>query len=493
MKGQSDNKDLQKKFKHFSYPVGDANWDAIAARLPEGKPAGALAEKFANFKAEPSSKVWSNISATIQPSRSKRPVVWWRYAAAASLLLFVYVGYVVFDSAEGPKQLVQEKAAKTQQTKEEKLSEKGIAPLDQDSSNSGAAASGAYREMPSFKSDTKVNRASGKADEITSESGTLAKSTRTTHAAINPPEGIHAEEIRGGIDKNEGTVSYPAGSIVEERAPITLLAKAALRDAEIEGYRWMPNFAEFSTIPVMAQALPTEKNKKSSAFYDGTETESSQNFSLWAGSLLAFGNSASQNNMELVNSNFNNGVGTGSGEITADLSMNSIVKKYATPIYYGVNGEIKIWNRLAAGIGVGFLQMRTTAIQTYWNGDEVVQKSEHRFLSLPVYAKFNFIDKSKFAAYTSLGHGYDILLGQKISTESSSNAQLIASGNLPHEDQGNQANLYAGLGMHFKFSRQFGVFAEGSLMHYYQLSNNNFFGQQKYWPGLRFGLLMTFD
>lgn len=492
VKGQSDNKNLKKKFEDFTYPVGDGNWDAISSRLPEGNPSGFLAGKFSNFTAEPGPHVWSHISALIQPSGEKRPVAWWWYAAAASLLFFVYVGYAVYNSAEAPSQLVQEKVTKTQQTKEGKPADNAVTPLAEDSSNAKAASYTASRETTSASGAANEIDQSGKGREVTSEPGVLAEKTASKVSEDNKPESLQEKDDKNISDRKKRSAEPPLIIADKKRSSSALLAKAARRDPELLGYHFQPNFHEFREAPATAQVSPAEKSKKSSGFYDGTETAPSQNFSLWAGSLMAFAGSGSQDNMEMATYNYE-GIGTGSGDGTSNFTTGTSSSQFSPPVYYGVNGEIKFWNRMAAGLGVGFLHMRTTTTHTFWSGAQAVQDISASYISVPVYVKLNFIDRSKFAAYTSMGHGYDILIGQNVSTESNSGLQNSAQVNLPNEEPGNQANLYAGLGMHYKLSRQFGIFAEGSLMHYYHLSDSNFFSQQNYWPGLRFGLLITFD
>lgn len=483
MKGQSDNKDLKKKFEDYTYPVDEANWDAISSRIYAGSGDGFLGSKFAGYSAQPSPEVWSGIEAAIHPSRKKRPVAYWWYGVAAGLLLFIYLGYENYDPRINDKPIAQKAPINEGETDTAGLSESDqnkakqtlIDTVTQESETSAEANTPKGNSKTASKSENGVMPATDKdaSPPAQGEPGTELNREGDNHTAIAEAESDES------TDENVDKPSAPATS--ESNLP----TKLALRNPGVQGYRVDALLAvEERELPLAEESSDDET--KSTGFYNGLESPSSPDISLWAGSQLAFGNAEGENHS---GSFLFEGIGAGTSLSTADV----VDRSFAMPIYYGINGEIAFWKRMAAGVGVGYLQMQTTTTYAAPNGKRVEEENRN-YLSIPLYLKLNFVHKPKFSAYTSLGHSFDLLVGQNVKSEFHQNGQVTQL-NSPVQEQrkGNQANVYSSLGMHFKFTKNLGVFGEGTLMHYYELNHRNFYSQQKLWPGLKFGLLVSFE
>ncbi len=479
MKGQSENRDLKKKFADFTYPVNDANWDAISARLHAGSGSGFLGDKFSNSTIQPSAAAWSNISAVIQPAHRRRPVAWW-FAAAASFALLMYVGYTVFYPVGNRSELAQEKTTKEQQIESGK-------PADADKMLSGKNSSNTISDS-SPATNTTIRDADAKKEKQTKDIGTKTENDALPPTEPGNPLIANRETVPGDENRTIAIVHVPEEENPEntnfsERA--VAMIKMAQRNPQIHRH-----FAEGVLIAqksdiAFAKEKIEEKHKKNTGFYDGTETSPPRDFSLWAGSQFALASSIVENNSDR-SENFQ----SGNNSPAAGIALNN---NYSPPIYYGVNGEIKFWNRTSVGVGLGYLRMQSGTSYYFGNDEQVVEEKSYNYLSVPVYLKFNFIEKPKFAAYTSLGHAFDLMVGQKVLSETFQNSQLTQSSTDRNVNQGNQANMYMGLGTNFKFNKYLGIFAEASLMNYYFMSNDNFYSQQNYWPALRFGLLISFE
>lgn len=483
MKEQSENEDLKKKFEDFTYPVDEANWDAISSRIYAGSGDGFLGSKFAGYTAQPSPEVWSGIEAAIHPSRKKRPLAYWWYGVAAGLLLFIYLGYETYDPGINDKPIAQNAPITEGETDTAELSEGDQnkaqqTPLDTvalESETSAEANTPKGNSKTASKSESGVMSATEKdaSSPAEDEPGTELNREDDNHIALADIERV------GSTDESVEKRSAEAPTVT------TPPTKLALRNPGVQGYRVDALLAvEERELPLAEESSDDET--KSTGFYNGLETPSSPGISLWAGSQLAFGSADAENNS---GSFLFEGVGVGTSLSTADV----VDRSFAMPIYYGIYGEIAFWNRMAAGVGVGYLQMQTTTTYAAPNGKRVEEESRN-YLSIPLYLKLNFVHKPKFSAYTSLGHSFDLLVGQNVKSEFHQNGQVTQL-NSPVQEQrkGNQANLYSSLGMHFKFTKNLGIFGEGTLMHYYELNHRNFYSQQKLWPGLKFGLLVSFE
>ncbi|NEN24382.1 PorT family protein [Cryomorpha ignava] len=481
MKEQSQNSNLNKKFEDFSYPVDDTNWDAISARIPSGSGVGFLGEKFSAHSVSPSRNVWRGIEATLRPSSRKRFAGWWWYGAAAAVLLFGYFAFLQFNAPENQSQI----AGKHSETRMDVKKDSETAKPDTESI--GSETNNIESNSTSAEANTSITTATNKPKSEKSNSR-----PDNAHSGSTGQVSLADKKIAG----RETELTIPENGLVNGNTSKTPTRVKRILPTKIIGIDPEIDF------PVLTAALAGEiktvepanlsadhKKQKSSPFYDGTETTSENQFAILAGSQLAFAGSGDMDMAEANNFDVASGFSPGSEIGTADSSVPTSLT-YSTPIYYGVNGEIKFWKRLSAGLGLGYLRMQTTAESKY-GLQTLAKETESKYLSIPVYLKFNFVDKPKFTAYTTAGNAIDLLIWQK-TTETFFDGQTTESRSVSDEPKGNQANLYAGLGMSFKFTKHLGLFAEGSLMRYYSITGSNFYSQQNLWPGMRFGALISF-
>lgn len=486
MNGPFENNDLNKKFEGYTYPVDDSNWEAISAGIPYGNGDGFLSDKFASYAVRPSSHVWNRIDAALRPSSGRRVVAWWWYAAAASVFLFAVFTYVKYKTANDQSPIAKQKVKTENHTGVSNSSEPG--KVEKTNSNSFGSDTSLIESNSAFakaepKSDakTKNEKQSTESDfkpaEIPKDSqneNTIAD-VRNGRDGVSPLYSTYDTNLTNQINQPEDQRSIAQSIDILDSEIQIQLPEAALAGSTRD--------TEF------ADSESTNKKVKSSPFYDGTEKSSTHEFSVLAGSQLAFSGSGDQKNADFLYSYDGTGAGIGTTNEFASLSESV---NYSTPVYYGVNGEIEFWKRLAAGVGLGYLQMRKTIDYISGAQQSISMETQNRYLSIPVYLKFNFIHKPKFSAYTTLGNAYDIQIWQKTTSNTFENGQLTQTDNSTKNEKGNQANVYAGLGMTFKFTKHFGLYAEGSMMRYYYTSNPNFYSQQNLWPGLRFGAVVTF-
>lgn len=484
VKEQSENSDLNKKFEDFSYPVDDTNWDNISSRIPSGNGGGFLSENFAAHSVVPSAGVWRGIKASIKPSSRKRIAAWWWYGAAAAVFLFGYLGFLQFSNPENQSGIaVKQTQTIIDQKKDSEIAKESTKSIEPESNNPVSSSTSAKANTTKSETTNQVERDNTISIPNDSQSERTTQSPKFDKQITGRETELAIAEIR---EVNENFSSMPSRD--ERMTPMKMIGIAP----EIDNSVITAAFLAGEIIPVEPTTLSEDtKKQKSSPFYDGTETPTDNQFALLAGSQLAFAGNGKIDMAESNNYDISSGISPTEenffDENTVPVSVN-----YSTPIYYGVNGEIKFWKRLSAGLGLGYLRMQTTA--NYNNGlQSKVEDKEQKYLSIPVYLKFNFIDKPKFTAYTTAGNSLDLLVWQKVTTtETSLNGPPIESCCGGEDEKGNQANLYAGLGISFKFTKHLGVFAEGSLMRYYSITGTNFYSQQNLWPGMRFGILVSF-
>lgn len=490
MNEPSENRDLNKKFENYTHPVNDGSWEAISAAIPYGKADGFLGDKFATHAYRPSSRAWKSIEAALHPATGKRIAAWWWVAAAAAILIFAFIAFENFNSSIDQQQLAQ-KETKT----EKSVGNNGKTSTDGSKPQSPASESPAQEN----EAPAKKNAHSLPKNENKSTAGTSGTSTRENK--ISPEtktrKAYPVADAKHNSKRNRGELSPAVSNSIHSahnqkaKSPgyaNSNLKSAAKRTSPVINREIQPGLTAHIRTIQAAISPGDAKKKKSSPFYDGTEKPSATQVSILAGSQLAFaGNSSAQ---EATNSAFaesNAGLGPGYESLVQTESQS-----YSTPVYYGVSGEVEFWNRFAAGLGIGYLQMQKTT--GFYNGALLTTgiDDERKYLSIPLYLKFNFIDKPKFSAYTTLGNAYDILVWQKTEIKNYGTSQIAEKDNTEKNQAGNQANIYASLGVSYKFTPRIGVFAEGSFMRYYYTSDSNFYSQKNLWPGVRFGALVSF-
>ena len=480
MKEQSENNDLSKKFENFVFPVSDSNWDAISSRIPSGNGDGFLSEKFSAHAVMPSRQVWRGIDATMRPAARRRIAAWWWYGAAAAIFVMGYFAFQAFQTPDIWDEIAH--------TNIEKITDPETHPeIAKPDQTSGESKSKSFQSAPEVNSANSVATTSG--NPAINHKSDLTFENTDSEKKITPDNTADVTDLR--VPK----LAFTGKRFVGEDSSKSPLEVIKLRPEKIIGidaeiYRPI-HTATLAGNKVTIDPIDIADNKKtkSSIFYDGTEMASQNKFAILAGSQLAFAGSGEENMLEANSPGIANGLNP-----IEELSFNDasipVTFTYSTPTYYGVNGEIKFWRRLSAGLGLGYLRMKTTA-DMHNQYQSKAKENEAKYLSLPVYLKFNFVDKPKFAAYATAGHAIDLLIWQE-TIETSTMGQHSESHSVSNEPRGNQANLYAGLGMSLKFTNHLGVFAEGSLMRYYSLSHSNFFSRQNLWPGLRFGAFVSF-
>ena len=483
MNEQSENNDLGKKFKDFTYPVGDASWEAIAAHIPSGAGGGFLSEKFAMHAVTPSRSVWKGIAAVINSKSKKRPVAWWWYGAAASLLFFAYLASVNFSNVEKATYVARHEAkseittSANSDSDSSKQNAENIAATKSNESSTPTSAEANAATLSTSETDIKNENETTNSDNSFAEKGGLTNSTdgfiadEQSGMPISQENLAKATELEPRISRDEmwGDKIFSINQDIYERLVVAELA-GGLRTLELES------------------ATAAKSKQKESRFYDGSESASPNKFTILAGSQLAFAGGRGSDNAIMNPNDLITSLGPqNSADIVAPTSVD-----YSTPVYYGVNGEIMFWKRFSAGLGLGYLNMKTTANYYLPLQERIAEEVQNRYLSIPVYVKYNFINKPKFTAYTSVGNALDIMIWQKTIADTYVNEQLRVTNETINRQKGNQANVYAGLGMSFKVTQHLGVFAEGSAMRYYYSSTTNFYSQKNVWPGLKLGLLVTF-
>jgi len=484
VKEPSENSDLNKKFENFAYPVDDTNWDAISMRIPSGKGVGFLGEKFSTYTVSPSAGVWRGIEASLQPGARRRIAAWWWYGAAAAVFLFGYLAFMQIDTPENQMQIVHKETETSMESKSgvgTAMPDSGsIAPKNNNTeSNSASAEAITITSTVSKASTNKTENEKGPIKSESSHPGNIAQTDHITWVAedVRDFPNTEKESFAGNISKMSGGTDR---IILRQIAGVFPGLHLPIHTAELAG--------EMSTLHPMIE-LADNKKQKSSPFYDGTETSSVNQVSILAGSQLAFAGNGEMDMAESsysgISTSLNPSEGLGLSNSSIPVSVN-----YSTPVYYGVNGEIKFWKRFSGGLGLGYLHMQTTANFRYALQSEV-RETESKYLSIPVYIKFNFVDKPKYTAYGTAGNSIDFLIWQK-TTETYSDGQNTEIRSVNNDVKGNQANIYAGIGTSFKFTNHIGIFAEGSLMQYYSITGTNFYSQKTLWPGMRFGVLVSF-
>ncbi len=512
---------MKKKFENFSYPVSDHTWDALAAHIPARGRTGFLGAKFKAYTVAPSVGVWKGIDAALRQKSDRRPAAWWWVAAAGAFFLLGYlasldqVGFKKSHhlSENAPAQVEAENSDKAAT---ENLDETPTQKESRDQANSAEPTnisdSSTYPaehdnpkpvDKPILEDDrqvaSKMDAQNNSSVKIAAEKTDTSLPVRTKSPAVQngknlwqPPRLDQKPQSAGEaiLNQTHGFADRKLGNETTENKaknypelPMKIIPPAVTRLVGGELFAEEPR----EIIPIDPIALD---GRKSSPFYDGNEPSPAHDFSILAGSQLAFalGNTDGEDAALLFGSG--SGMNDGTGSIS-DLVASSPSTSYAPPIYYGLHGELQVWKHFSAGLGLGYLRTARSTSILYGAQNQTIE-SINSYLSLPVYLKFNYVDKPKFAAYTSFGSAYEVLVNQKTTAETVQNGVSVKDEIDPVGQSGDQANIYSALGMNIKITKHIGVFAEASAMHYFYLTSDNFYGRQKIWPGMRFGAVVSF-
>lgn len=482
MKRQSENNDLSKKFENYTYPVGDANWDIISARIPSGNSFGFLGDKFANHTVLPSKHVWRGIEANIRSTSRSRFAGFWWYGAAAAIFLLGYFAFQPNNASFNQEGFANKNVVvPTDSTVNSETTQPSQPLAESEKSNSQSNFPDHNGNLVAETTDNESTievKADSKIENIQLESAIASSQNASTN---------YLGESKSTFQETVKDDRFAEANKEQNLNPI----KIAGIKPEIDIPLLIATLAD-DIIRTDLEASDQEKNSKSTPFYDGTEELSQNRFSLLAGSQLAISGIGNYDDSE-QDISFNLGAVSGFSpdhEFAFSNPSLPVSQTFSQPIYYGVNGEIKFWNRFSAGIGLGYLRMKSRS-SIHYLSESKVKDHEAKYVSVPVFLKYNFVDKSKFTAYTTIGNALDILVWQE-TVETYKNGINAETNSVSPDAKGNQANLYAGLGMSFKFTNHLGVFAEGSVMRYYSITGNNFYSQQNLWPGFRFGALVSF-
>ena len=485
MKKPSENSDLKKKFANFTYPVSDTAWDGISKEIGGDSGRGIIGPAFENFARTPSAKVWKGVYTALHGTPKRRVAAWWWSGAAAACLLAAFLFYKT-DPNFHIYSVSQQKTV-TPTTKANAAQSKNMISPNREWNDSANPTPSQQKEntlenIGNAEINTPGNAESDVQNHVPPSDQTQPIAKSTVPTGDKNPVKAHSSEQVAAYSVNNGLTGLPntlSGDLVQKDIPPTSIPplNALIIHAAIT--------PELDTIIVIPPDRGENAGKdRSTPFYDGKKPQKDHTYALLAGSQLAFSTDLSRNDMDHAYP------GIASGEFTA-MDAYREDTQYNTPVAYGVNFEIKIIRRLAAGTGIGYLQLSKTTENYFVSGREVVENARADYLSIPLYLKFSFVDRPKIDAYISLGHSWDILLSENISGEVFQN-EISQKTYHKAGTQGNQANVYASTGIAWKFTRVIGVYAEGSLMRYYHSAEANFYNSQNLWPGLRVGAIVSF-
>ncbi len=472
--------DLGELFSEFEHTPDDSNWNTISGGLNSKSAAGGLSKMFSDYKVTPSKDVWTAISKAQHPQRRKRLVVfWWSSGVAASLVGLLFISSLF--SSE----------------------------LNNSFSN--------YSPRISGKHTASLNKPGDTSDAFTTTGDSeLENSSKSIHQSV-VNEIAASETITQR--KEPTTTTNPLAQSTDKKTPNSA-AKSAYNDLLATFHIEKKDVSEASPFQKLVKLLPRLYNEhlvtpqsglvgtSALAWYGAIPAEpkkSSAQSTILASSLFTNSSSLAYHDAPITGNSPNSFTDITSTPLTEEATNGilpsskslSAREDFKTPIYLSLQLEkqLKIGykNRLHVGVGVGALFVRSS--QKYNSSlayglttIETKTSISRNYIAVPLYMKYDFISKSKWTMYTSLGGSSEFSLNGKVTTDDFKNGELENSFTSNLNLGVGQFNINTGVGVNVRIGKHLSAFSEVSLARYFYQSHYTFWSNRELWPNLKTGI-----
>ncbi len=459
--------DLQDKFSDFEYTPNDSNWENISGGLNPMRAPGHLAEKFSGFLVAPSKEVWNGAATSVNPQGKTRAAAFWLKMSGVAAVFAAFVFSMTI-------------------------------------SESGVNTAYVPRESNS------VQLTSDKFADLAESESKFVAHLYTILSAENVEPEKNSQVLTRDLDVkannsllvNEINTNRNQFSQTKDSEPLEQLASAASENSDIDStiifkikrdYLHPIRVTDMSSDHLVSdvEIQPIELNnswRSSRAKWDycfsGLLAENTNE--VFTNSVLDTGNESAL---------------TTDNQISADFSaINSVdeigftsAEEFSTPISFSVNGEKSLnlgaKSRMKLGLGLGFLRFKSSVTETSAE-TEKFSELDRKYVTLPLYLKFNFLTKKKLEAYVKLGSTTELGVSGKRKTTTSENDIKINETSTNFNPGAGQINVNSGIGSEFQLSSMIHAFAEVNLAHYVAETEYTYWSNQKLWPIINTGITL---
>lgn len=438
MDKQSENNGFfGSKFENFQYRPKADLWDRIQENINTHEAKGPLSVQFENFIYYPHKRVWRAIVAELFPQRKKN-TLYWSYSAAASIILLVGT-YFFFQNYEinkiNPENYSIENIIANNQDQNVKPPSKNTDVVYQNKNNEN-------NENVTFLVDTNINLSYntiiGLKENFANSSSELMYSN------------VELVERESFFDKLKPLNAL----LISENNQISFLDKI-----------------EFLNIPF-------KQNYRSNSI--DLKGQLASNLSL-----LSSQNDYEKNLAEV------------STYSSFDLNANDIASKeresyyenknHKPPFILGIIFNYQLSKRLSLSSGLNYIRLSTLASNegSDWKSEYLTIK---HYIGLPVNVNYDFVQQRKFNLFITSGVQYEKGIIDKNRTTEFRNGEQSNEYFSSDAIQGGQAGFNFGFGTNYHISKNFDIYLQTGITHYFYKSHYNIWSDKAIWPSFQTGI-----
>ena len=480
--------DLEDKFSDFEFTPNDSAWNNISGGLNSGKAAGSLADKFNGLNVDAPKKVWKGISSELHPKRKKRIIAfWWTGAGvAASLIAFMFI----FNNSgsqltEKESDFLPRNGQLAADGRKADLNSNSISEVNSESESNlnetflDTHSANYFEELASGIEKFNANNSSGsKKLNFNSTSGNESSSdlSLVNHEQDQTIQSISDLTHSGSQGIENDSIIYFKVKILGLESKSGHLASNLVLE-EIKNNYFSPILSlpckpENHLLAIIQLNEPSGFNGNSSWFaadgaVENQDSDNPESFNESINDLTTFGFSSAE-------------------EFSVPLNLSLRTEKSIS----------KCSDRFRLGAGVGALLVRSKVTQNFNSTSIAPIVSEmsikRNYLTVPVYLKYNILNKRRVHVYSSLGIQSEFSInGRRISRDFQSNS-FINTVDSKIEMGIGQFNANMGLGTEFRIKNRLSAMAEFSVSHYFSQSHYTIWSNQKFWPSIKTGLVFRY-
>ena len=431
-----------------------------------------LANKFENLAIKPRRAVWANIAEELQPGRRRKALIWYFSGAAAALALLLTGAFFFFSNPTHP----------TQNQFQANL------PVAQDSSresgrDSSASSNQKNQKETASKNTIQLVKRSSSAGHFKSSNPSIAENFVAENGTVKS-KGSSSQKRPESIDVNPESnksgkqlADHESNSELQSPHPTSSIITAQLMPIIGPDLPFLQVQAALEKRPFYPEPPMMAKNANS------------------ADSYLAF-RSSYNNGITNSNSSFDgmafDAVNSATNSSYAAAETKHVNEKFSSPVYFELNFEHKVHQRIYLGTGAGYLFMRSSYTEDFSNGYQNQVKTFRDFLVVPLYVKYNLVEKPSWRLFAALGGRYEFGLSGHNDIKNLYQGTIFEDHSEKYPYKSGQANVNLGLGGEYVFASHFSLSLSGTVSHYFYEKSASFWSQQAFWPGVKVGLVYGF-
>ncbi len=163
--------------------------------------------------------------------------------------------------------------------------------------------------------------------------------------------------------------------------------------------------------------------------------------------------------------------------------------KHKNPISVGARVQYQLSDKLGVSTGLQYTKL-TSELKGGSDDNYVFSQQILQYIGVPAHFNYQFFEKGKWGSYASLGGQMDVPIDGVLKTNYSNNGLVQQDKDLKLKNLPLQWSATTGVGVQYKLTPRFGIYAEPSLVYYFDNNSNvgSIYQEKPLNFSLRFGL-----